>query len=160
MKLGVFDSGVGGLTVLKEVKRAFPNVDIIYLGDTARVPYGGKSRDTIIRYSLECAQFLMRFDIDLLIVACNTASSYALDILKDEFGIPIFGVIDPGVKKSLRSVKDQDHRCNRNKKHHSKRRVSKKTCASGKCGLCKSLPSLCAFGRGRDNGWRDSGQSG
>lgn len=101
MKLGVFDSGVGGLTVLKEVKRAFPNVDIIYLGDTARVPYGGKSRDTIIRYSLECAQFLMRFDIDLLIVACNTASSYALDILKDEFGIPIFGVIDPGVKKAL-----------------------------------------------------------
>nr|BAL54582.1 glutamate racemase [uncultured Aquificae bacterium]BAL56377.1 glutamate racemase [uncultured Aquificae bacterium] len=107
MKLGVFDSGVGGLTVLKEIKKAFPSLDLIYLGDTARVPYGGKSKDTIIRYSLECAEFLIRFDIDLLVVACNTASSYALDILKKELGIPVFGVIKPGVRKALEVSKNK-----------------------------------------------------
>ncbi|MGC8852808.1 MAG: glutamate racemase [Hydrogenobacter sp.] len=107
MRLGIFDSGVGGLTVLKAIRSAFPKVDLIYLGDTARVPYGGKSKETIIRYSIECAHFLARFDIDILVVACNTASSYALDILKEELGIPVFGVIKPGVRKALEVSKNK-----------------------------------------------------
>jgi glutamate racemase len=101
VRLGIFDSGVGGLTVLKVIRSTFPEVDLIYLGDTARVPYGVKSKETIVRYSVECAHFLARFEIDLLVVACNTASSYALEVLKGELGIPVFGVIKPGVRKAL-----------------------------------------------------------
>ncbi|MFN3813802.1 MAG: glutamate racemase [Aquificaceae bacterium] len=101
MKVGVFDSGVGGLTVLRAIRENFPNLDLVYLGDTARVPYGSKSKDTVIRYSIECANFLLGFGIDLLVVACNTASSYALDVLKEELTIPVLGVIDPGVKAAL-----------------------------------------------------------
>jgi len=78
MSIGIFDSGIGGLTVLKEISKEFPDADIYYLGDTARVPYGNKSKDTIIRYSVEAANYLKNFGIDALIVACNTASSYAL----------------------------------------------------------------------------------
>lgn len=101
MKVGVFDSGVGGLTVLRAIREHFPNLDLLYLGDTARVPYGSKSKETVVRYSIECANFLLGFGIDLLVVACNTASSYALDFLKEELTIPVFGVIDPGVKAAL-----------------------------------------------------------
>ncbi|MFN3471025.1 MAG: glutamate racemase [Aquificaceae bacterium] len=101
MKIGVFDSGVGGLTVLKALRDRYRDVDFVYLGDTARVPYGNKSAQTVIKYSLECAEFLMGEGIDLLVVACNSASSYALDFLKESLSIPVFGVIDPGVKKAL-----------------------------------------------------------
>ena len=105
MKIGVFDSGIGGLTVLKALLDHYPEVDFVYLGDTARVPYGTKSAQTVIRYSLECADFLMGEGIDLLVIACNTASSYALDVLKESLPVPVFGVIDPGVKKAIENTK-------------------------------------------------------
>ena len=102
MAIGIFDSGVGGLTVFKEVEKEFPNTNIFYLGDTARVPYGNKSKETIIRYSIECATYLKNFNIDVLIIACNTASSYALDVIKNYLDIPIvIGVIEPGVNTAL-----------------------------------------------------------
>lgn len=107
MKIGIFDSGVGGLTVLKAIRERYKNVDIVYLGDTARVPYGIRSKDTVIRYSLECASFLKEKGIDLLIVACNTASAYALERLETEMNFPVFGVIEPGVREALRRTKNK-----------------------------------------------------
>lgn len=107
MKIGIFDSGVGGLTVLKAIRKHYPSVDIVYLGDTARVPYGTKSKETVIRYSLECASFLVEKGIELLVVACNTASSYSLDSLREEFRIPVFGVIEPGVKEALKRTRNK-----------------------------------------------------
>ena len=107
MAIGIFDSGVGGLTVFKEIEKEFPNTDIYYLGDTARVPYGNKSKETIIRYSLECGEYLKNFNIDVLVIACNTASSYALPILKKYLEIPVIGVILPGVKTALKTTKNK-----------------------------------------------------
>ncbi len=101
MKVGVFDSGVGGLTVLRAIRERYPKLDIVYLGDTARVPYGNKSRETVIRYSLECAEFLASKGIDLLVVACNTASSQAIDALRNNLRLPVVGVVEPGVKVAL-----------------------------------------------------------
>lgn len=98
--IGIFDSGVGGLTVLKEVEKALPQEDTIYLGDTARVPYGTKSPETVTRYSTEIASFLVSRDIKLLVVACNTASACALETLKKHFSIPIVGVIEPGARRA------------------------------------------------------------
>ncbi len=95
--IGVFDSGLGGLTVLAELIRILPNENFIYVGDTARVPYGSRSKETIQKYSLEIATYLVRKNIKLLVVACNTSSSYALDILKKNFTIPIIGVIEPAI---------------------------------------------------------------
>ncbi len=102
MKIGVFDSGIGGLTVLKAIRERFPRTDIIYLGDTARVPYGTRSRETVIRYSLECADFLLAKDIELLVIACNTASSYAMEDLSSHSPVPVVGVVEPGVEEALR----------------------------------------------------------
>jgi len=96
--IGIFDSGVGGLTVLKEVVRVLPQEDTIYLGDTARVPYGTKSPETVVRYSRQIARYLFNRDIKLLVVACNTASAVALAALQQEFDIPIVGVIEPGAR--------------------------------------------------------------
>src|SRR5512134_3437273 len=98
--IGVFDSGVGGLTVLKELVRVLPGENFIYLGDTARVPYGTKSGETITRYSIEIANFLIaRHDIKMLVVACNTASSLALPTLRKIYKIPVIGMIDPCVRR-------------------------------------------------------------
>lgn len=98
--IGIFDSGVGGLTVLKQLLNRLPAEKMIYLGDTARLPYGIKSRETVVRYSLNNAKFLLQRDVKLLVVACNTASSLALETLKKQFKIPIVGVILPGAKKA------------------------------------------------------------
>jgi glutamate racemase len=98
--VGIFDSGIGGLTVLKEIVRALPQEDTIYLGDTARVPYGTKSPATVVRYSGEIASFLVRQDVKLLVVACNTASAVALETLSRELPIPVVGVIEPGARKA------------------------------------------------------------
>lgn len=96
--LGIFDSGVGGLTVLKRVLEKLPYEDIIYLGDTARLPYGDKSPQAITRFSLQNASFLTSHSIKLLVVACNTASAYAVEDLRERFSIPIIDVIEPAVK--------------------------------------------------------------
>ncbi|MFC1566778.1 glutamate racemase [bacterium] len=94
--IGIFDSGLGGLTVMREIAKVMPNENIVYFGDTARVPYGPKSKETIIRFSIEIANFLMKQKIKMLIVACNTASSYAIKELRKQIDIPVVGVIEPG----------------------------------------------------------------
>jgi glutamate racemase len=100
--IGVFDSGIGGLTVLKEIIRETPAENTIYLGDTARVPYGIRSPETVLRYSFENTKFLCSKDIKLLVVACNTASSVGLDEIKKSIPIPAVGVIEPGAKAAVR----------------------------------------------------------
>lgn len=99
--VGIFDSGVGGLTVLKELIRRVPAEDMIYLGDTARVPYGIRSPEVVTRYSTENTAFLLKAGIKLLVVACNTASSLSLDALRAEFAIPMVGVLAPGAKAAV-----------------------------------------------------------
>ena len=96
--IGVFDSGVGGLTVFREIMRQIPNEKIIYFGDTARVPYGSKSQETVTRYSEQIVRFLQTFQVKTIVVACNTASAYALDTLEKNIDIPIIGVVKPGAK--------------------------------------------------------------
>jgi len=99
--IGIFDSGVGGLTVVKEIFKALPKERIVYLGDTARVPYGTKSPESVRRFSIENAEFLIkRFDVKLIVVACNTASSTSLPVLRKRFNVPVVGVIRPGAKKA------------------------------------------------------------
>jgi len=100
--IGIFDSGVGGLTVFKEVKKMLPSESIIYLGDTARLPYGNKSKKTVIRFAIENILFLLRKKVKIVIIACNTSSSLALDYLKKIFSLPIIGVIEPAVKKAIK----------------------------------------------------------
>lgn len=96
--VGVFDSGVGGLTVMREIMRQTPNEKIIYFGDTARVPYGSKSRDTVTKYSRQIVRFLQSKEVKAIVVACNTASAYALEEIEKETDIPIIGVVKPGAK--------------------------------------------------------------
>ncbi|MFA5577728.1 MAG: glutamate racemase [Tissierellaceae bacterium] len=96
--IGVFDSGIGGLTVLKEIIEQLPGEDIVYFGDTARIPYGTRSKETVIKYVLESFEFLMSKDIKAIVIACNTASSLALEAARDRFDIPILGVVEPGAR--------------------------------------------------------------
>jgi len=103
--IGVFDSGIGGLTVLKEIVAILPKEDTIYLGDTARVPYGIRSADTVIRYSLENAKFLLGKNIKLLVIACNTVSAVGLATLRDRYSLPIVGVMEPGARKAVKVTK-------------------------------------------------------
>ena len=99
--IGVFDSGLGGLTAVRELFRALPSEPVVYFGDTARLPYGSKSRETVTRFSLEIASFLVRQNVKCLLVACNTASSYALEILSQRLEIPVIGVIEPAVRAAV-----------------------------------------------------------
>lgn len=99
--IGVFDSGIGGLTVVRALMDRLPNHDMIYLGDTARTPYGSKSADTIIRYSLNNTKFLLRNGAKLIVIACNTASSYAYQAVRDQFNLPVFEVIGPGASLAV-----------------------------------------------------------
>jgi glutamate racemase len=96
--IGVFDSGMGGLTVVREMMRQLPNESIIYFGDTARVPYGPKSPDTVLRYSREITSYLRDQGVKALVIACNTATAHALPALREEFDLPIVGVIEPGAR--------------------------------------------------------------
>lgn len=100
--IGVFDSGIGGLTVVKRLSSTLPNESIIYFGDTARVPYGSKSNSTVIEYSIQDTKFLLKKNIKALVVACNTASSIAIPDLKKMFDIPIIGMIEPGSRMALK----------------------------------------------------------
>ncbi|MBQ8039975.1 MAG: glutamate racemase, partial [Lachnospiraceae bacterium] len=104
--IGVFDSGVGGLTVVREIMRQIPNEKIIYFGDTARVPYGSKSKETITRYSRQIVRFLESQDVKAIVIACNTASAYALSELEKEVNIPIIGVVKPGAKVAAETTKN------------------------------------------------------
>lgn len=104
--IGIFDSGIGGLTVLKEIMKILPNEDFIYLGDTARVPYGIRSPETILKYSYANADFLMHKDIKVLVIACNTASSISTESLKERFKIPVIEVITPGAKSAIKATRN------------------------------------------------------
>ena len=104
--IGVFDSGVGGLTVVREIMRQIPNEKIVYFGDTARVPYGSKSKETITRYSRQIVRFLESQDVKAIVVACNTASAYTLSELEKEVQIPIIGVVKPGAKVAAETTKN------------------------------------------------------
>ena len=97
MPLGVFDSGVGGLTVVRALRAAFPNRDILYVGDTARVPYGNKSAETVTTYSREIIHFLKKNGADRIVVACNTASALAVGKLREAVSVPLHGMIESGV---------------------------------------------------------------
>lgn len=105
--IGVFDSGVGGLTVVRQIETYLPDESVIYLGDTARVPYGTKSPETVVRYAEACAGLLLAHDIKLLVVACNTASAFALDALRDKLAIPVLGVIEPGAQAAVRETRNR-----------------------------------------------------
>jgi glutamate racemase len=105
--IGVFDSGVGGLTVVKELIRQLPHEDIVYFGDTARVPYGIKSKETVIRFSIENILFLLKHNVKLICVACNTVSSFALPEIRNHFRVPIVGVISPGAREAVYATKNK-----------------------------------------------------
>ena len=100
--IGVFDSGIGGLTVVREILRQLPSENVVYFGDSARVPYGGKSAETVTRFSMESARFLLRREIKFLVVACNTASAMAMEALERRFDVPMIGVIEPGAAEAVR----------------------------------------------------------
>src|SRR5436853_4830710 len=106
--IGVFDSGIGGLTVVKALRNLLPNENICYLGDTARVPYGPKSPETVQRYAVELAGMLMQKDAKALVVACNTVSSVALPLLTKKFFVPVVGVIEPGARAALQATGNGD----------------------------------------------------
>lgn len=105
--IGVFDSGLGGLTVVKELMRQLPREDIVYFGDTARVPYGTKSRESIIRFSKENANILLQHKVKMIVIACNSSSSHAIPSLKNSFNVPIIGVIDAGARKAVKVTKNK-----------------------------------------------------
>lgn len=104
--IGVFDSGVGGLTVAREIMRQMPRERLIYFGDTARVPYGNKSQETVIRYSRQIIRFLMSKKVKAIVIACNTASAYALDTVEKDLDIPIIGVINAGAKTAVSATRN------------------------------------------------------
>ncbi|MGN0323078.1 MAG: glutamate racemase [Oliverpabstia sp.] len=105
--IGVFDSGIGGLTVAREIMRNLPSEKIVYFGDTARLPYGSKSKDTIIRYSRQIVRFLQSRKVKAIVVACNTASALALDTLEKEIDIPIIGVVKPGARVAAQATESK-----------------------------------------------------
>jgi glutamate racemase len=104
--IGVFDSGIGGLTVAHEVIRQLPHESIVYFGDTARVPYGPKSPDTVRRYSREIASFLEEQGVKSIVIACNTATAHALTALREEMDMPVIGVVEPGARAAVKATRD------------------------------------------------------
>ena len=105
--IGVFDSGVGGLTVVKELIRALPHEDLVYFGDTARVPYGTKSAHVVKTFAMQDARFLCQYDVKMIVVACHTVTSVALDLLKKSFPIPVLGVVEPGIKGAIETTSNR-----------------------------------------------------
>lgn len=105
--IGVFDSGVGGLTVVREIMRNLPAERIVYFGDTARVPYGTKSKETVLRYSRQIVHFLQTQKVKAIVIACNTASAYALDELEKETNVPIIGVVKPGASVAIKTTQNK-----------------------------------------------------
>lgn len=102
--IGIFDSGIGGLTVVKEVMKILPNEDIYYFGDTARVPYGNKSPETVKKFSFQNTRFLISKNVKAIVIACNTASAFSIESVRDNFKIPVIGVIEPGARAAARET--------------------------------------------------------
>src|SRR5438045_418016 len=111
LPIGIFDSGIGGLTVVRQIHRVLPREDLVYLGDTARVPYGTKSPGTVVRFACEDTQFLVQQKVKAVVVACNTVSAWALPTLEREFDLPIFGVIVPGPQAALKTTRNRRNAC-------------------------------------------------
>src|SRR5204862_2406922 len=107
LPIGIFDSGIGGLTVARQIHELLPSEDLVYLGDTARVPYGTKSPSTVVRFACEDTQFLMQQNVKAVVVACNTCSAWAMPTLERKFDVPVFGVIVPGACAALGKTKTQ-----------------------------------------------------
>lgn len=107
LPIGIFDSGIGGLTVVSQIHRVLPCEDLVYLGDTARVPYGTKSPDTVIRFACEDTRFLIQQNVKAVVVACNTVSAWALPTLERKFNVPVFGVIIPGGQLALSKTRNR-----------------------------------------------------
>jgi len=107
LPIGIFDSGLGGLTVARQIHRVLPEEDLIYLGDTARVPYGTKSPSTVVRFACEDTNFLLQQNVKAVVVACNTCSAWALPMLEKKYSVPVFGVILPGVRAALEKTRTQ-----------------------------------------------------
>ena len=105
LPIGIFDSGVGGLTVFRAIERRLPLESLIYLGDTARIPYGTRSRETVERYALEDVAFILSKNVKAIVIACNTASAYAADLLARECPIPVLGVIEPGAREAAKRTR-------------------------------------------------------
>jgi glutamate racemase len=105
--IGIFDSGIGGLTVVKAINRLLPNEDIVYLADTARFPFGNKSKSTIEKYSLEISEFLIHKGVKMIIIACNTASSLGIEAVRKAYDIPVLGVIGPGARTAIKTSKNR-----------------------------------------------------
>ena len=105
--IGVFDSGSGGLTVVRELLRVLPAESVLYFGDTARVPYGNKSRETIVKFSTESILFLLHHEVKLVVIACNTVASIALPFLERSFNVPMIGVIEPGVQAAVSATRNK-----------------------------------------------------
>ncbi|MBN2817067.1 MAG: glutamate racemase [Campylobacterales bacterium] len=108
MKVGVFDSGIGGLTVVKSLLEHQLFSEIIYFGDTARVPYGSKDKNTIIRYAIEAVEFFKNFELDMIIVACNTVSAYALEEMRESASVPVIGVVEAGVLATANALSNKE----------------------------------------------------
>ena len=104
--IGVFDSGVGGLTVYRAVAEALPEAGLVYLGDTARLPYGTKSPETVVRYSMKNVEFLLGRGVELVVIACNTASALALDALRERLDVPVIGVVEPGAAAATKASRN------------------------------------------------------
>ena len=107
LPIGIFDSGIGGLTVVRQIHRVLPREDLVYLGDTARVPYGTKSPGTVVRFACEDTQFLIQQNVKAVVAACNTVSAWALPTLERKFDVPIFGVIIPGAQAALKKSRNR-----------------------------------------------------
>ena len=105
--IGVFDSGIGGLTVVAAIMRTLPDERVVYLGDTARVPYGPKSPATVVRYSQQIAAFLLQQRVKAIVIACNTATAHALDTLQREVPVPVVGVVEPGARAAVRATRNK-----------------------------------------------------
>ena len=127
--IGVFDSGVGGLTVAREIMRQIPNERIVYFGDTARVPYGSKSKETVTKYSRQIIRFLQTENVKAIVIACNTASAFALDTMQKEVDLPIIG----GVKQGAR-MEGRESRSDWDGRHNPQRRL---------CGIYQILQTGC-----------------
>lgn len=104
--VGVFDSGLGGLTAVREIMNILPSENVIYFGDTGRVPYGGRSRETIIKYARQDVQFLQSFDLKAIVIACGTVSTTAMDVITREYTLPIFGVVDPTARRAAGATRN------------------------------------------------------
>ncbi len=148
--IGVFDSGIGGLTVLKALIAALPGEDFIYLGDTARLPYGTKSNEVIVRYSRENTGFLLAKGIKMLVVACNTSSAVALDAIASETMVPVIGVIEPGARAAVKASRIGQDRSDRHRGDDRVGRVHARDSAAqpARGNLHARVPAAGAAGRG------------